>query len=159
MEKKFKITIHGTELSLEQSKDEIIIKDHTFKPEVLFNGKFYRVFVNGREYRVEHKDNTIFLDGKEIDFSFQAAPQIMIKKNLKSKKGVDIKAAIPGKIVEVRVKVGDLVKDQQCLVVLESMKMRNEILSPISGIVDKIAVSVDDQVINKQLLVKVKPTE
>ncbi|NHJ49124.1 MAG: biotin/lipoyl-binding protein [Asgard group archaeon] len=157
MEKKFRVRIHGTELYLEQTNNSIKIKDYTFKPEVLFNGKFYRVFVNGREYRVEYKDNAIFLDGKEIDFDFRAAPQLLAKKNLKSKKSVDIKAAIPGKIVEIRVKKGDAVKDQQCLLVLESMKMRNEILSPIDGIIDKIPVSVGNQVTNRQLLIKIKP--
>ncbi|HUT82068.1 MAG TPA: biotin/lipoyl-containing protein [Candidatus Bathyarchaeia archaeon] len=159
MDKKFRVRIHGTELDLEQSKKGIKIKDYYFKPEVLYNGKFYRVFVNGREYRVEYKDNTIHVDGKEIDFDFRSAPQLLARNDLKFRKGADIKASIPGKIVEVRVNLGDQVQDQQCVVVLESMKMRNEILSPIDGIVEKIFVNDGDQVSTKQLLVKIKPME
>ncbi|MBN1329619.1 MAG: hypothetical protein JXA54_09115 [Candidatus Heimdallarchaeota archaeon] len=159
MDKKYRVRIHGTELDLEQTKKGIKIKDYQFKPEVLYNGKFYRVFVNGREFRVEYKDNTILVDGKEIDFDFRSAPQLLTRNDLKFRKGADIKAAIPGKIVEVRVNLGEKIKDQQCLVVLESMKMRNEILSPIDGIIEKILVNEGDQVTTKQLLVKIKPME
>ncbi len=159
MDKKFRVRIHGTELDLEQSKKGIKIKDYNFKPEVLYNGKFYRVFINGREFRVEYKDNTILVDGKETDFDFRSAPQLIARNDLKYRKGADIKAAIPGKIVEVRVTPGEKINDQQCLVVLESMKMRNEILSPIDGIVEKVLVNEGDQVTTRQLLVKIKPTE
>ncbi|MHA1221313.1 MAG: biotin/lipoyl-containing protein, partial [Candidatus Heimdallarchaeota archaeon] len=55
--------------------------------------------------------------------------------------------------------LGEQVKDQQCLLVLESMKMRNEILSPINGTVEKITVGDNDQVSSKQLLMKIKPLE
>ncbi|NHJ32554.1 MAG: acetyl-CoA carboxylase biotin carboxyl carrier protein subunit, partial [Asgard group archaeon] len=71
----------------------------------------------------------------------------------------EIRAAIPGKIVEIKVKVGEKITDQQCLLVLESMKMRNEILSPIDGIVDSISVGIGDQVTARQLMIKLKPTE
>ncbi|MHA1220629.1 MAG: biotin/lipoyl-containing protein, partial [Candidatus Heimdallarchaeota archaeon] len=128
MDKKFKIRLNGSELFLEKNKKGLRIKNHTFEPEVLYNGKFYRVFVNGREFKVEYKDNTVLLNGKEIDFDFRSAPQLLARKNMKYKRGADIKAAIPGKIVEVKVTLGEQVKDQQCLLVLESMKMRNEIL-------------------------------
>lgn len=156
MDKKYRIRIHGSEFDLEQTPKNIRINNHEFKPEVFFNGKFYRVFVNGKVLRIEFKENTVFLDGKEIDFDFKPAPQIIGKKNLKHKKGSDIKAAIPGKIVEIKVKAGDKVKDQQCLLVLESMKMRNEILSPQEGIVDRVAVGLGDQVKTNQLLLKIK---
>ena len=53
--------------------------------------------------------------------------------------------------------LGDEVKDQQCLLILESMKMRNEILSPIKGIVKKILISEGDQVTTRQLMIKIKP--
>jgi len=159
MDKKFKIRLNGSELFLEQTKKGLRIKNHTFEPEVLYNGKFYRVFVNGREFKVEYKDNTVLLNGKEIDFDFRSAPQLLARKDMKYKRGADIKAAIPGKIVEVKVTLGEQVKDQQCLLVLESMKMSNEILSPINGTVEKITVGDNDQVSSKQLLMKIKPLE
>ena len=156
MESRYRVSIHGTDLDLVQNKGVIKVKNREFRPEVIFNGKFYTVFVGGKKFKVEYKDNAVFLDGKEIDFDFQAAPQIMARKNQQFKKGADIKAVIPGKIVEIKVKVGQEVKDQQCLLVLESMKMRNEILSPIEGIVEKITVNDGDQVTSRQLLLKIK---
>ncbi|NHJ83819.1 MAG: acetyl-CoA carboxylase biotin carboxyl carrier protein subunit [Asgard group archaeon] len=156
MDRKYKIRIHGTEFNLEQTKDGIKIQDYLFNPEVMFNGKYYRVFINGNELKIEYKDNAILLDGKEIDFSFTSAPQLQSKKGQGNKKGATIKAAIPGKIIEIKVKLGDHVKDQQCLLILESMKMRNEILSPVEGIIEKIAVSIGEQVSSNQLLIKIK---
>ena len=155
MDKKYRVRLHGSEFDIEQSKKGIKVNDYYFKPEVTFNGKFYRVFVNGRELKVEFRDNDILLDGKIIDFDFKATPQIQAVKGSSQKKGTEIKAAIPGKIVEIRVKVGDEVADQDCLLVLESMKMRNEILSPMAGIVESISVNIGDQVKAKQLMVKI----
>ncbi|MBK5112327.1 MAG: hypothetical protein KGD59_10280 [Candidatus Heimdallarchaeota archaeon] len=159
MEKKFKVRLHGSEFDVEQSKKGIKVNEHYFEPEVIFNGKFYRVFVNGRELKVEFRDNDILLDGKIVDFDFKAAPQIQARKGSSLRKSADIKAAIPGKIVEIRVNVGDDVADQQCLLVLESMKMRNEILSPMAGVIDSISVSNGDQVKAKQLMIKIKAKE
>ena len=157
MGNKYKVSFNGIELDLEQIDKEIKIDEHSFNPEVIYNGDYYRVFVGSKELRVEFRDDTVFLDGKEVDFEFRHSPTIISKKNLRSKKGADIRAAIPGKIVEVLVKQGEEVSDQQCLLVLESMKMRNEILSPINGYVDRIDVGEGSQVVTKQLLLKLKP--
>ena len=156
MDKMYKAFYNGTEIELEESKKNIKLEGYSFKPEVFFNGKYYSVFLDGREIRIEFKDDTIFLNGKEIDFDFRASPRLMAKKNLGVSKGAKIEAAIPGKIVELKVGEGDEVVDQQCILVLESMKMRNEILSPINGIIERVAVSVGDQVKSKQLLMKIK---
>ena len=156
MDKKYKVRLHGSEFDLEQSKKGIKVNSHYFKPEVRFNGRFYRVFVNGKVLKVEFRDNDILLDGKIIDFDFKAAPQIQAKKGSSQRKSADIKAAIPGKIVDIKVNVGEEIADQQCLLVLESMKMRNEILSPMAGVIDSISVSIGDQVKARQLMIKIK---
>ncbi|NHJ33077.1 MAG: hypothetical protein FK732_09445, partial [Asgard group archaeon] len=59
MDKIFKIRLNGSEFDLEQTKKGIKVNKYQFKPEVIFNGKFYRVFVNGREFKVEYRDNDI----------------------------------------------------------------------------------------------------
>ena len=56
-------------------------------------------------------------------------------------------ASMPGKIVRVLVKVGDRVEAGQGLLVVEAMKMQNEIRSPKSGTVDRLAV-VEGQPVN-----------
>jgi biotin carboxyl carrier protein len=56
----------------------------------------------------------------------------------------EIKAPIPGKIVSIRCKVNDTVKPGQVLLVLEAMKMENEIYSASSGVVKEIKVNEGD---------------
>ncbi|MEE8405073.1 MAG: biotin/lipoyl-containing protein [candidate division Zixibacteria bacterium] len=55
-------------------------------------------------------------------------------------------APMPGKIVKLLVKVGDRVSEKQPLMIVEAMKMENQINSPASGIVKAVNSSVGDQV-------------
>lgn len=59
---------------------------------------------------------------------------------------VVISAPMPGKVTLFRVKAGDKVRIGDVLLVLESMKMENEILSPATGIVKEAKVSEGDAV-------------
>ena len=58
----------------------------------------------------------------------------------KVKKGVKIKSQMPGKIVRILVKSGDEVKKGQALLVMEAMKMENEIKSPQDGVLKEVKV-------------------
>jgi len=53
-----------------------------------------------------------------------------------------IESPMPGKIISIDIKVGDTVKEDQEIGILEAMKMENPIVAPISGTVIEIAVSV-----------------
>jgi biotin carboxyl carrier protein len=65
--------------------------------------------------------------------------------NLREAKLVEeIKAPIPAKIVSIKCKVNDTVKRGQVLLVLEAMKMENEIYSGSSGVVKEIKVNEGD---------------
>lgn len=55
--------------------------------------------------------------------------------------GEKIAAPMPGTILDVKVKVGDTVKKGDILVILEAMKMENEILSPIDATVKQVSVT------------------
>ena len=55
--------------------------------------------------------------------------------------GETIAAPMPGNILSVAVKAGDAVKKGDLLVVLEAMKMENEILAPCDGTVASVAVA------------------
>jgi biotin carboxyl carrier protein len=65
-------------------------------------------------------------------------------------------AIIPGTIQKVMVKEGDQVKQGTPLMILEAMKMRNEVLSPVEGVIRKIHVSVGNMVPKDYLLVEFK---
>jgi len=65
-----------------------------------------------------------------------------------------IEAIIPGNIQKIMVREGDEVSTGTPLLILEAMKMRNEVLSPISGVVKKIHVSDGEMVSKSQLLIE-----
>ncbi len=65
-------------------------------------------------------------------------------------------APVPGKIVEVFVKVGDPVDEGTPLVVLEAMKMENELRAPKKGKVTVVAVAKGDTAQRGQLLVGIE---
>ncbi len=65
---------------------------------------------------------------------------------------VVIEAPMPGKVVDVKVKVGDSVSEGQSIVVVEAMKMQNELLSPMDGIVKEIKAAPGDTVESGKVL-------
>lgn len=60
--------------------------------------------------------------------------------------GVKVNAPMPGKILGIKASAGQAVKKGQVLLVLEAMKMENEIVAPQDGTVASINVSVGEQV-------------
>lgn len=66
-----------------------------------------------------------------------------------------IEAPMPGSIIALHVKAGDAVKAGQPVVVLESMKMHNEVLAPIDGVVKRMTCNVGDQVGFGQVLAEI----
>ncbi len=78
-------------------------------------------------------------------------------KNRKNWQRPDVRmvhAVIPGSIRKIMVKEGDVVPQGTPMMILEAMKMRNEIKSPMEGTIKKIYVSVGDHVPKAQLLVE-----
>lgn len=65
-----------------------------------------------------------------------------------------VKAFIPGTIVAVRTKVGEKVREGDTLLLLDAMKMHNEVCSAVNGVVREIHVSTGDRVEKGQLLVR-----
>ena len=70
-----------------------------------------------------------------------------------------VKAPMPGMVVRLEVHEGQEVKAGQGLVVLEAMKMENEIRSKTDGVVDQLAVKPGEAVEKDALLLTLKPME
>ena len=73
--------------------------------------------------------------------SAPAAPVAVPAAPVSAATGETISSPMPGTILSVSVKQGDTVKKGQVLMVLEAMKMENEIVSPKSGVVVSVGVS------------------
>jgi biotin carboxyl carrier protein len=67
-----------------------------------------------------------------------------------------ITAPIPGMIVSIKVKVGDLVKEGDVLLILEAMKMENEILAPEGGRIKEIHVKEKQSVKTREPLITIE---
>jgi pyruvate carboxylase subunit B len=67
-----------------------------------------------------------------------------------------VTAPLPGKIIALKVKVGDKVKAGQEVVILEAMKMENSITSDVAGTIKQILVQEGDNVATDAILVEVE---
>ncbi len=63
-----------------------------------------------------------------------------------------LKAPMPGLVVSVQVSEGDMVEKGQILIILESMKMQNELRAPLSGTVARLRIKAGESVEQKQTL-------
>ncbi len=97
--------------------------------------KKYRVNVNGTAYEVEIEE----MAGAPV--AAPVAAPAAAPAPAASGAGESINAPMPGNILSVNVAAGDTVKKGQVLMVLEAMKMENEIMAPRDGKVTAVAVA------------------
>ena len=113
----------------------------------------YKVTLNGKTYEVEvEKGKAILLDEYEalapvpaktvetvVTSPVPAPVAASVPVNLAD--GETVSAPMPGNIIRIDVKQGDTVKEGQILVILEAMKMENEIVAPKDGTVAQVVTS------------------
>ena len=64
---------------------------------------------------------------------------------------------IPGTIIDIFVKPKEKVKEGQTLLLLEAMKMQNQVRMPFDGEIVKLYVKKDEVIPNRHLMVEIKP--
>ncbi|NJY62237.1 acetyl-CoA carboxylase biotin carboxyl carrier protein subunit [Salinimicrobium sp. CDJ15-81-2] len=159
MEEKYKVKVNG-ELEFEFTKDQISAPDvskssssafhilhdsRSFKAELQesdFLSKTYTVKINSKSYRVKIS-NELDLLIDEMGLSLAAAQVVN-----------DIKAPMPGLILDVLVEEGQKVKEGDYLLVLEAMKMENTLTAPRDGVVKSVSVKKGETVDKSQLLIE-----
>ena len=122
-----------------------IIKDNkSYSVEIVktdFAAKSFTISVNGNKYQLQVKDK------------FDELLKSLGMDNLNANKINDIKAPMPGLVLELRVEEGNEVKKGDAILVLEAMKMENIIKSPADGIIKKINVKKGLAVEKNQVLI------
>jgi biotin carboxyl carrier protein len=116
------------------------------------------LIVNGRSHRCVREDQAVLVDGRRFAFA------VNDPRSLGSRRGHGagdagpraVKAPMPGKVVRVLVEVGAEVEAGQGVVVIEAMKMQNELKAPKAGRVVKIAVVAGDTVAAGAVMVVVE---
>lgn len=142
--KKFKFTINGNSYDVEIQN----IEDNIAEIEV--NGTKYKVEVD----KTMQATKTPKLIRAISVPSTDSAPSIAKTANPSAPKGAgSIKSPLPGVILEMHVREGDLVKMGQKLITLEAMKMENNINADKEGKVISIKVSKGDSVMEGDVLI------
>jgi biotin carboxyl carrier protein len=112
----------------------------------------------GRQYRCVLDGDAVVVGGRRFEFVVEDP------RSLKGRRGVGagkdgprpVKAPMPGRVVRVLADVGDEVAEQQGVVVIEAMKMQNELKSPKAGRVVKVSAVVGETVQQGDVLVVVE---
>ena len=111
--------------------------------------KIYKVKVNGKVYEVELEA----VNENNATISAPAAATAPAASAPVSNGAATILAPIAGKVLDIKVKVGDYVKKGQVVAIIEAMKLENEIPASAEGKVVEIKVSNGSAVNNKDVLI------
>jgi acetyl/propionyl-CoA carboxylase alpha subunit len=116
------------------------------------------LLIDGRQYRCVLDGDGVVIGGRR--FGFEVTDPRSLQGRRGAGAGTDgprpVKAPMPGRMVRVLAEVGDEVEEGQALLVIEAMKMQNELKSPKTGRVARIAVAVGDAVGSGDVLVVVE---
>lgn len=137
--KKFKFTIRGNTYEVEINEVENNIAE---------------IEVNGTNFQVEiHKE---VKKTKTPTLIRSKVPVDKVKSTIqKSSGGYQAKAPLPGTIIKVNVKEGDAVKKGDVLLIMEAMKMENNVMAEKDGTVKSIKVAAGEAVLQNDILIEI----
>ena len=117
--------------------------------------KNYTVTVNGNQYQGQVEEN---VGATPVVKSVVpvATPAKAQTANSGEKGSIKVVSPMPGKILGIKANIGQAVKAGEPIVILEAMKMENEIVAPEDGVVASIEVSNGDAVEVSQVLATLK---
>lgn len=125
--------------------------------------KNLRVTVNGVEYDVQVEEMDEVSSNVKADENknkslnkFETPKEKSVKPSSVSSGAESVNAPMPGTILSINVNKGDSVKKGQVLLILEAMKMENEIIAPKDGTVESVNVNKGENVESGASLVFIK---
>jgi biotin carboxyl carrier protein len=167
-----KVTIGGRSYEVEIRGDSVVVDGHEYPVKVREEGSYATVTAGSVPYRIQlppigarESGMSVQVDYRPFIFEFEgrlgggAAPRERRAtpaapagiSNGAAAKGA-VTAAIAGRVLSIKVKVGDTVAKGDVLLLLEAMKMENEIKAPTAGVVKDIPVKEGDRVSEGQAL-------
>ena len=129
-------------------KRKVKVDGEDFDVELEKQGNVWNVSIEGESFNIEVEGSSV----RESSGSKR-------KKRGRGKKSGTISSTIPGKIVSISVEEGDNVGEGDVVMILEAMKMQNEIQAPLSGIVTAINCKPGDSIEANSPLVVIQPEE
>lgn len=145
--KQFKFTINGNEYDV----DVLNVEDNIAEVEV--NGTKYNVSVDKEMQKVKTPKLVRPIEVPTTDVTPATAKTASPSA---PKGGGTVKSPLPGTILDIYVRVGDVVKIGQKLIMLEAMKMENNIDSDKDGKIAEIKVQRNDSVMEGDVLIVIE---
>jgi len=142
--KKFKFNIQGMQYEVDVKN----VEDNIAEVEV--NGTVYKVEI---EKKVQQTKTPKLVRSVVSPSTESEKSTVKTAKPTEAKGAGAIKSPLPGTIIEIKVRAGDKVKVGDLLLVLEAMKMENNIKSDKEGVIQEIKVHPGDAVLEGDLLV------
>jgi biotin carboxyl carrier protein len=116
-----------------------------------------RVFDTAFGYKKE-ADTAVVVNGRRVPFRWVDARDAEVGASGGGRgSGGVVKAVMPGRVVRIDARPGMTVKEGEPLLVLEAMKMENEIKAPFGGVVATVEVAAGDSVETGAALVHLSP--
>lgn len=119
----------------------------------------YSLLINGRSYVATMMDMEetcqVMIDGSVYTVDVEDEELARLKSQVKRRPHADgeqIKAPMPGRIIDIEVAVGDTVEAGQGVAIIEAMKMENELRAHSGGVVKEIRTKVGDAVNKNDVL-------
>lgn len=128
----------------EQMTYSLLVDGQSFEVNLFQEDGLWEVVMRGRRYTVRVEDERERL-------LREAAGSSTLQKGK-----ICLEAPMPGLVIEIPIREGDSVGEGDVLLILESMKMQNELRSPREGTVIRIRVQAGDSVDQKQTLLSVE---
>ena len=128
------------------------------------NGFSYIVWKNKKYLLdiIEKNQNryTVMINGVWYSFTVETPISLKRRRYLEEKgetsSSVSIEAPMPGKIIDILVEEGSEVKEGEPIIILEAMKMQNEIASHVTGVVKSITVKKNDSVMKDDVMIEIQ---
>ncbi|MES2566092.1 MAG: acetyl-CoA carboxylase biotin carboxyl carrier protein subunit [Bacteroidota bacterium] len=147
-------SVSGSLNGKEFSADIIKVRDgvyHLLKDSMSFNLEIVKQIPDEKMMVVKINNTSYTLDIKD---KYDDLLHSLGLDNLAAKKINDVKAPMPGMVLNILVSEGQEVKKGDALIVLEAMKMENILKSPTDGVIKKIAITKGIAVEKNQLLIQ-----
>ena len=127
-------------------KRKVTVDGEEFEVDVERDGETWKVRVGGREFSIQ----------VDSGVPGEVTRRSTGRGRRKNRSGT-ISSSIPGKVVSLHAAVGDRVEEGEVLLILEAMKMQNEIQAPIPGTVSEVNCESGDSVEANAPLVIIEP--
>ena len=167
----YNITINGksplkTELNFNGTKVSGSLNGKTIEADILNTGnREYHLLLNNKSYNIllikadyDEKKLIVKVNGKKYTLDVKDKYDELLHNlgldNIAAKKINDVKAPMPGMVLNILVGEGQQVKKGDSLLVLEAMKMENVLKSPTDGTIKKVVALKGTAVEKNQLLIQ-----